>query len=63
MADQALTDDDQSRLLAVFEQVEQEHMGLGTHEKFLHIADALADRYEVARPAAGICPGCGCHHG
>ena len=35
MANQALTDDDQQRLLAAFEHVEHEHMGLGTHEKYL----------------------------
>ena len=51
MANQALTEDDQQRLLAAFENVEHEHMGLGTHEKFLNLADELADR--LRRDAGG----------
>ena len=35
MANQALTENDQQRLLEAFENVKHEHMGLGTHEKFL----------------------------
>jgi len=49
MADQTLTADDQQRLLDAFEHVEHEHMTLGTHEKFLNLADELADRFGVTR--------------
>jgi hemerythrin-like domain-containing protein len=63
MANQALAEDDQRRLLAAFEHVEREHMGLGTHEKFLTLADALADRFGVPRAAVTMSQGCGCHHG
>ena len=62
MANQSLTEDDQQRLLAAFEHVEHEHMGLGTHEKFLHMADELADRFGVARAVANSSRSCGCHH-
>ena len=63
MADQALTDDDQQRLLAAFEHVEHEHMGLGTHEKYLRMAEELADRFGVAPVSGNGCLACGCHHG
>ena len=51
MANQTLSEDDQQRLLEAFQHVEHEHMGLGTHEKFLGIAGELADRYGVTRAA------------
>jgi hemerythrin-like domain-containing protein len=63
MANQALGEADQQALLAKFQHVEEEEMGAGTHEKFLAIADELADHYHVAR--AQTTPGhegCGCHH-
>ena len=62
MANQVLTEDDQQRLLAAFENVEHEHMGLGTHEKFLSLADELADRLGGTRAADNRSLGCGCHH-
>lgn len=49
MADQAFSADDQEQLLAAFEKVEREHIGAGTHEKFLKLANDLADRYDVPR--------------
>lgn len=49
MANQVLTPEDQSRLQAEFERVETEEMGEGTHEKYLGIANALADRYGVTK--------------
>ncbi len=61
MADQAFTPDDQAKLLAAFEKVEQEDMGAGTHEKFLQLANDLADRYKVSRTAAATHSSC-CHH-
>ena len=63
MANQTLTEDDQQRLLAAFENVEDEHMGLGTHEKFLNLADELADRLGVTRAVGISSRACGCHHG
>jgi hemerythrin-like domain-containing protein len=65
MADQTLTAEDQTELAERFEHVEHEHMGLGTHERYLKIANDLADAYGIprARVAAvhGGC-GCGCGH-
>ena len=62
MANQVLSEDDQQRLLEAFQNVEHEHMGLGTHEKFLSLADELADRFGVARAVANSSRSCGCHH-
>ena len=62
MANQALTENDQQRLLAAFENVEHEHMGLGTHEKFLSLADELADRFGVTRAVGIRSRACVCHH-
>ena len=47
MADRALSEQDQSRLLESFAHVEHEDMGPGTHEKYLNIAAELAKRYGV----------------
>lgn len=49
MANQVLTPEDQLQLQHEFEHVEHEEMGEGTHEKYLGIANALADRFGVAR--------------
>lgn len=56
MADRTLTAADQEALMARFDKVEAEDMGHGTHEKYLRIADALAERYGVAK----ITQSCGC---
>jgi hemerythrin-like domain-containing protein len=63
MANQALTEDDQQGLLAAFENVEREHMGLGTHEKFLNLANELADRLGVTRAVGTSSRASVCHHG
>ena len=68
MANRTLTEDDQQGLLAAFEHVEHEHVehehvGAGTHEKYLHLADELAERCGVARAGAGQKRACGCHIG
>ena len=63
MADQTLTEDDQQRLLEAFAHVEHEHMGLGTHEKFLKVADELTDRFGVPRAVRDRGLSCGCQHG
>lgn len=63
MADRFLDDDDQKKLLAEFEHVESDHMGAGTHERYLKLAETLAAKYGVtatalAQAATGGC----CHH-
>ena len=63
MADQMLSPEEQAALLARFDQVEIHHMGEGVHERYLELANRLADRYGVAR--AKVTSGCGCacgHH-
>ncbi len=62
MANQTLTENDQQKLLDAFENVELEHMGLGTHEKFLSVAEELADRFGVTRAAGNGNRTCCCHH-
>jgi hemerythrin-like domain-containing protein len=52
MADSALSAADQEDLMRRFEQVEVEDMGSGTHERYLQIANDLADRYGVKKAAA-----------
>jgi len=51
MANQAFTDDDQQELLLAFENVEAEEIGAGVHEKYVSIANELADRFGVPRAA------------
>ena len=61
LADRVFDETDQETLLANFAKVESEHMGEGTHDKYLRIAEALADRYGVPREKiAGH--SCGCAH-
>ena len=54
MADQAFSDEDQKDLMARFDRVESNEVGEGTHEKYLRLADDLAERYGV--------PGAAGHH-
>jgi len=63
MANEAFTAEDQRQLLLTFDHVESEEMGAGVHEKYLSIADDLAQRYGVARAStAHTSHGCGhCH--
>lgn len=64
MAGALLSEEDQQELHRQFETVEHEHMGQGMHEKYLKIADALADRCGVSRATvAAAHSGCGCAHG
>jgi hemerythrin-like domain-containing protein len=63
MADRALTAEDQAVLLRSFEKAETRDMGTGTHEKYLQIANELAERFNVPRGknAEGFaCTSCGC---
>jgi len=56
MANQAFTEEDQQGLLLAFEKVEAEETGAGVHEKYVSIANELADRFGVPRAATS-------HHG
>jgi hemerythrin-like domain-containing protein len=49
LANRALTDNDQTVLLRAFKRAEAHEMGTGTHEKYLQIADELAERFQVPR--------------
>jgi hemerythrin-like domain-containing protein len=64
MANQALSEADQKKLLQAFEHVEHEEMGAGTHEKYLAIANRLADRYGVPRASTNSPDphSCSCGH-
>jgi hemerythrin-like domain-containing protein len=64
MANQAFSDEDQQKLLDAFAHVEAEEMGADTHEKYLNLANELADRWNVPRAEATIpCHhACGCGH-
>jgi hemerythrin-like domain-containing protein len=57
-ADAELSATDQHNLLRAFEEVEQQEMGVGTHEKYLGIADELCKRWKIqlpAKPAHSCC--------
>ncbi len=62
MADRFLDDDEQSNLLSEFEKVETEHMGAGTHDQYLKIAQSLATRYGVSSEPIAEASGTGCCH-
>jgi hemerythrin-like domain-containing protein len=64
MANQLLTEKDQQALTAAFGRVEAEEMGEGTHETYLKLANALAEKYGVALAATVGVAGhaCGCGH-
>ncbi len=63
MADRFLNNEDQKALLAEFARVESDHMGAGTHERYLKIAETLAAKYGVKATAIehAATGGC-CHH-
>lgn len=60
MADQAFSEGDQESLLQAFQRVELEHLGAGTHERYLAVADELAERFGMEK---GLARGCGCGGG
>ena len=62
MATRFLDEDDQKELLKRFDHVEHDHMGEGTHEKFLGLAEQLADKYGVDKSPITTGGGCGCAH-
>ncbi|MBI2520822.1 MAG: hemerythrin domain-containing protein [Bdellovibrio sp.] len=69
MANSIFSDDDQSELMAAFHQVEESEMLKGTHEKYLAIAEELANFYGIEKAdltkiqdcgsEMGGCGGCG----
>jgi hemerythrin-like domain-containing protein len=63
MANRVLSAKDQESLLEAFGAMEHEDMGQGTHERYLRLADELADRWNVPRAtaAAPACRSCGGH--
>lgn len=60
MASRVLSDTDQTQLLTQFHAIEQDEMGKGTHEYYLGLANALADRFQVPHVQQSATP-C-CHH-
>ncbi len=61
MANQAMSDEDQQLLQSKFDQVEHEKMGEGIHDKYLQIAQSLAERYNVPQVQTEDMPKC-CGH-
>jgi hemerythrin-like domain-containing protein len=62
MADRMMSADDESILLAQFEQAEME-VGEGTYERLLEVAETLADRYGVNKEHIQRMRGGHCGHG
>jgi hemerythrin-like domain-containing protein len=60
MANQALSEVDQEQLARSFSKVEHDDMGPGTHEKYLKIANQLADCYGITKTISPS--GCCGHH-
>jgi hemerythrin-like domain-containing protein len=62
-ADRILSDSEQRAVVAAFSRVEEKELHAGTHERYLRLADELAEHLGVARAseAAGERLGCGCH--
>jgi hemerythrin-like domain-containing protein len=63
MADRALSAADQDALSRSFAKVEHDDLGKGVHEKYVGIADQLAERYGIAKSTAPSAAGipCGAH--
>jgi hemerythrin-like domain-containing protein len=60
VADRLLTNSERQRLHRCFARVERREMGPGTHERYLALANRLADRCGVPHALAASA-GCGCH--
>ncbi|NOX57168.1 MAG: hemerythrin [Planctomycetes bacterium] len=61
MADQAFGESDQQQLREVFERVEREEIGEDVHQRYVALANELADRFGVERVTASAGSGGGCH--
>ncbi|MCM2271964.1 MAG: hemerythrin domain-containing protein [candidate division Zixibacteria bacterium] len=62
MAARVMNEEEQAVLLKQFDLVETDHMGAGTHEKFLAMAEALATKYGVSTEKIAAAASCGCSH-
>jgi hemerythrin-like domain-containing protein len=64
MAESVLRPEDRVAVLQQFEVRERDHMGAGTHEAMLAIAERLAGKYGVKRASERTAPAFGgcCHH-
>lgn len=64
MANNFLAEADDAEMLRQFERTEHAPGSEGEHEKFLNLADELAERFDVCRTTAshGCRMACGCHH-
>lgn len=61
MADQGLLATDVARLTEEFVRVERDEIGPGVHERYVAIADALADRFGVSKAGVpDVARSCGC---
>jgi hemerythrin-like domain-containing protein len=60
MADHVLTETDQEALLTAFADVEDRELHRGTHQKYLRLANELADRLGVARARETAAQGQAC---
>lgn len=61
MADRLLSDDDRQNLSESFNKVESEHMGEGTHARYIKLASELAKKYAVPHDILHR-TSCGCGH-
>jgi len=61
MADKVLGEEDQKQLMRAFEAVESDHMGTGTHEKYIAMVVSLAEKYGVENSHISANT-CGCGH-
>jgi hemerythrin-like domain-containing protein len=64
LANEVLTQGDRAALMKSFDHAEHNDMGLHTHEKYLRLADELADRFGVPRAELepnGFASCCGSH--
>lgn len=62
MAGRILSEAEQHDLLAAYDTVEQDHIGVGVHEDYLDLAGRLAEKFGVDRTPLDKPTGCCCHH-
>jgi hemerythrin-like domain-containing protein len=62
MAEQVLSETDQSALSQSFSKAEREELGLEVHKKYVAIADRLAERFGKMKPASAAQPLPCCDH-
>ncbi|MGB6042306.1 MAG: hemerythrin domain-containing protein [Pirellulales bacterium] len=63
MANQALSEPDQQQLVESFEKVEHDDLGPETHQRYVNLANELAERFGVQPVASASQCGHGCSHG